>query len=232
MCRKCLKSRGLKECKICKAILPALVSFKEGSAVCDACGPQKKWLKKDQKRKDTYYQSRYGISLEEFEIQKARQNGVCKICQGAEATMVDHDHKTGVIRGLLCMQCNFGIGHLKDSPAILKAAADYLGEKENDKIEPIIEVTKLDATTQRLSVELATTKDRLENISFQLSLAQKEVDRFRKTGADAMWLEAAINSVRQAIEDDKIRDSHLTILADAVKRLQKLQSAISRARNS
>jgi hypothetical protein len=39
---------------------------------------------------------------------------------------VDHNHKTGVIRGLLCKTCNVGIGYLKDSPLLLMAAADYL----------------------------------------------------------------------------------------------------------
>lgn len=45
----------------------------------------------------------------------------CPIC-------VDHDHTTGKVRGLLCHGCNHGIGSLKDDPAMLRAAADYLEE--------------------------------------------------------------------------------------------------------
>mgnify|MGYP001576209901 CR=1 FL=1 len=39
---------------------------------------------------------------------------------------IDHNHTTGAVRGLLCTQCNVGVGMLKDSPAVLRAAANYL----------------------------------------------------------------------------------------------------------
>jgi len=46
-----------------------------------------------------------------------------------EAVMhVDHDHKTGKIRGLLCKRCNVGMGYFKDDPSILKKAVRYLEE--------------------------------------------------------------------------------------------------------
>jgi hypothetical protein len=63
------------------------------------------------------------------------QGGVCKICGNPEthrrngrikAIAIDHCHKTGVIRGLLCSDCNTGIGKLKDDPKILRQAAEYL----------------------------------------------------------------------------------------------------------
>lgn len=78
----------------------------------------------------------YGITLEEFNRLHAEQHGLCAICQkpetmvsrkwGLRALSVDHDHDTGVVRGLLCSNCNMGIGHLKDSLPLLRAAVTYL----------------------------------------------------------------------------------------------------------
>jgi hypothetical protein len=74
----------------------------------------------------------YGLTLEEHDAILASQDGVCAICRGPALGRkgrwfdVDHDHVTGKIRGLLCMDCNRGIGALKDDPALCRAAADYL----------------------------------------------------------------------------------------------------------
>lgn len=50
----------------------------------------------------------------------------CAICDSAEPLVVDHDHKTGAIRGMLCNHCNRGLGHFKDDPILLELAANYL----------------------------------------------------------------------------------------------------------
>lgn len=50
----------------------------------------------------------------------------CVICGSKEKLVVDHDHKTGKIRGLLCNHCNRGLGHFKDDPMLLEFAAQYL----------------------------------------------------------------------------------------------------------
>lgn len=50
----------------------------------------------------------------------------CVICGSEEKLVVDHDHKTGEIRGLLCNHCNRGLGHFKDDPMLLEFAAQYL----------------------------------------------------------------------------------------------------------
>jgi hypothetical protein len=56
----------------------------------------------------------------------ARQLSECLIC-GVEAKLVvDHDHRTGMVRGGLCSNCNLGLGHFKDSPELLRFAALYL----------------------------------------------------------------------------------------------------------
>jgi len=78
---------------------------------------------------------KYGIGLLEYSQLLLSQNGKCAICEGTDgghrngepkALAVDHNHKTGKVRGLLCESCNQGIGKLKDSPETCRKAADYL----------------------------------------------------------------------------------------------------------
>ena len=71
---------------------------------------------------------RYGLSKEEYYSLLENQNGVCAICFKKDKIRlaVDHNHNTGKVRGLLCSNCNRGIGLLKDSTAMLLSAAQYL----------------------------------------------------------------------------------------------------------
>lgn len=50
----------------------------------------------------------------------------CVICGSSEKLVVDHDHKSGKIRGLLCNHCNRGLGHFRDDPDLLEFAKIYL----------------------------------------------------------------------------------------------------------
>ena len=70
----------------------------------------------------------YGITLDDFNLMFRRQNGRCLICQEelGPSPHVDHCHKTGKVRGLLCGGCNIGLGKFKDSSANMRRAADYL----------------------------------------------------------------------------------------------------------
>jgi hypothetical protein len=80
--------------------------------------------------RDGYYRRTYGISADDFDEMYAEQDGRCAICGTTpekQAQMhVDHHHETGAIRQLLCSCCNQALGQMKDDPALLRAAADYL----------------------------------------------------------------------------------------------------------
>jgi hypothetical protein len=86
------------------------------------------------KSREKYFQSHYGISTSRFEEICVSQGHMCAICRKPEAEnhhgrlAVDHDHKTGLVRGLLCHNCNRALGLMQDSAGLLRAAADYLGE--------------------------------------------------------------------------------------------------------
>lgn len=79
---------------------------------------------------------KFGISLDVYLNMLEAQNGVCLICGNSQPQLenkkynsllcVDHNHKTGKIRGLLCRNCNAAIGLLKDSSILLESAYKYL----------------------------------------------------------------------------------------------------------
>jgi hypothetical protein len=72
--------------------------------------------------------ARYGLSKEDFYEILFRQKGRCAICNefGFTSLHIDHDERTGVVRGLLCGTCNRGIGCLKHNTDYLTAAINYL----------------------------------------------------------------------------------------------------------
>ncbi len=101
------------------------------------------WLKTKRKHNIT----KYGISVEEYKNLLTKQKFACAICKQQKYSLeewesfisgkeldgksnlrlsIDHCHKTNKVRGLLCSECNNGIGKLKDSPKFLIAAAQYI----------------------------------------------------------------------------------------------------------
>ena len=88
-----------------------------------------KWkeIKKKADRK-AHLKNRYGLTLEDFERLVFTQFGRCAICREkfSSKICIDHDHRTGKVRGLLCDSCNRFIGAAKDDPEILNAAIKYL----------------------------------------------------------------------------------------------------------
>lgn len=110
-------------CRYCAA--PKL----DGIGMCGAC--------RDKHREWRRYRE-YGITSEQYESLLRGQNYGCAIC-GTKSTgvkepgkkersfMIDHCHKTGVVRGLLCHHCNLGIGQFRDRSDLLSKAIAYLG---------------------------------------------------------------------------------------------------------
>lgn len=79
---------------------------------------------------------RYNLTAEQYALMLDAQHGVCAVCGGEDTRnnnnseehplVVDHDHATGKVRGLICHSCNIAIGLMQDNPAVLVAAALYI----------------------------------------------------------------------------------------------------------
>jgi hypothetical protein len=74
--------------------------------------------------------TKYGFPPSHVPVLIEKQGGGCAICGTRTWTKhgpsVDHDHRTGAVRGILCNRCNAGIGFFSDDPNVLRAAASYL----------------------------------------------------------------------------------------------------------
>ena len=73
--------------------------------------------------------SRYGISKDDYEKLLINQNHVCPICKGDfihKKKYIDHDHKTGIVRGIIHFKCNLLLGNAQDNTSILENAINYL----------------------------------------------------------------------------------------------------------
>jgi hypothetical protein len=87
------------------------------------------WLGRE--REDTIMRRQYGISTQQFNELLEFQGHCCAICKESIGKLsrkinIDHDHKTNVVRGILCSGCNTGLGHLGDTVEGLKRALAYL----------------------------------------------------------------------------------------------------------
>ena len=80
---------------------------------------------------------RYGITIEQYEEMVASQNG-CAVCghysENGSRLVVDHDHVTGKVRGLLCHNCNLTLGKFEDNISWIKNLAAYLGHHQTANV--------------------------------------------------------------------------------------------------
>lgn len=81
----------------------------------------------------TRRKKKYGITRKQYLELLEKQHGRCYVCleYHGENLRVDHDHRTGDIRALLCSSCNAMLGQAKENPSRLRAAADYLEQHSN-----------------------------------------------------------------------------------------------------
>ena len=152
-CSKCQKSKnesefysGMKRCKSCHKMTCNGWAKRNPEKVKAS---QDKWSSKPENKKKQVIAARrwqlnnvervklnkrrlhikktYGISLEEYDRLATLQNNCCKICNKYQDILhVDHDHVTGEVRGLLCLNCNTGLGLFSDSVETLNNAISYL----------------------------------------------------------------------------------------------------------
>jgi len=151
----------MKKCKDC-LLITSLDNFyiderckdKKG-AICKACSAKRlqKWRSKNPQKvkegikrnydndKDAYRNRsliyKYNITLEDYNIMLNNQKGLCRVCGIDRMNLrknlsVDHCHKTGKVRGLLCERCNTALGLLKEDIKIMRNLINYM-ELENDK---------------------------------------------------------------------------------------------------
>jgi len=89
------------------------------------------------RRKIQHYRQRYNLSIEQIRELYSTRN--CPICgvpfsgMDIKSLHVDHDHVTGKVRGLLCLNCNWLIGHAKEDPGTLERAAQYLRNHQENQ---------------------------------------------------------------------------------------------------
>jgi lipopolysaccharide biosynthesis glycosyltransferase len=128
-------------CNVCKSFLAVEMfhtdnSRKDGyTSYCKPCKLEKnrEWREKNPKsykmsQRRQRRKREYGVSDEDYSNMLIAQSDCCAICKvsiGWEAA-VDHCHKTGKVRGLLCNTCNTGIGMLKDDVEVIQNAVYYL----------------------------------------------------------------------------------------------------------
>lgn len=146
VCRQCLNrdkpTPTHKTCTKCGLQQPVTEFYKRynrkiGTSRCRTCLSAEAAIKTDgryRQMRNWYLMTRRGITLEEYERRLAEQGGVCAICneapegsnRAAKLLHVDHNHKTGAVRGLLCIRCNQVIGHARDSVAMILKMAEYV----------------------------------------------------------------------------------------------------------
>ena len=112
--------KGYRNCKVCHQKIVS--KYQDNNKDKVALGNRKRKLF-----------NRYGVTLEQYENMLKAQSGKCKLCgdtdsknSNSKKLYVDHCHKEGVVRGLLCHKCNVTLGRIRENKNWLKLALEYL----------------------------------------------------------------------------------------------------------
>lgn len=130
------RTDGLIECRRCSRI-KAPSEFYPKRNICKACNRSTAVAALQRRRIKFPYSPRetrtrllkylYGISVEDTDRLYQLQKGACAICKVSDKKLcLDHNHATGAVRGLLCNNCNFALGHIKESPDIAQSLIEYI----------------------------------------------------------------------------------------------------------
>ncbi|MFF9062105.1 endonuclease VII domain-containing protein [Streptomyces sp. NPDC014882] len=143
-CRDCAAESDRRRQEAMGRTPPPRQGIREGHKHCQACGelkPHSEWHKKESApdglasrcrscravdNRRGHLMRKYGLTPAELDALIAEQHGVCCICLAAPAEHVDHCHKTGRVRGVLCFSCNAALGQFKDRPDAIRRAAAYV----------------------------------------------------------------------------------------------------------
>ncbi|MGW3241272.1 endonuclease VII domain-containing protein [Streptomyces sp. NPDC001070] len=126
---------GHRRCPDCEQVLPFTAfprnrNTKSGFATyCKPCQNVRSRESRDRLHggsRHHHLKRRYGLGAGEVEVMIKEQFGICPICLTPGPQHVDHDHLTGMVRSVLCFNCNGGLGQFKDNPELLRRAADYV----------------------------------------------------------------------------------------------------------
>ena len=125
VCSKCGKEKNIEDFHKHKTCLH------NRRGVCKECS----LIYRNTVGKNKQLRKRYGLNIKEYNELFEKQHGSCAICgrHQSELTVslaVDHCHDSGSIRGLLCYNCNMGLGRFKDSKELLIQALSYLTSRE------------------------------------------------------------------------------------------------------
>jgi hypothetical protein len=131
----------MKRCADCKELkpyseFPPSKKAKDGChSYCKVCNNRRS--QESRKRlhggsRHYHLKHRYGIGADDFDRMVLEQGRRCAICGRADPEHVDHDHETGAVRGILCFNCNGGLGQFKDDLDALLAATTYLATTSSE----------------------------------------------------------------------------------------------------
>jgi len=140
--------RPISRCKKCS--IKSIKKWKDWSPEKkEACIKRnREWVRNNKEKRKAYREkykirseyarikSRYGLSKHEYDTMIITQRSVCAICarhNGEKSLDIDHCHESGLVRGLLCRNCNFMLGHAGDLPENLINGAKYLADRKYAK---------------------------------------------------------------------------------------------------